>query len=187
MKMPPFAPSRPFRNEPSVLVTLPCAFSSAVLSPRYQTVPRLVLGVPVGGPLGQPAVEEEPVGDHRRPDPGDRLGPAGHRHHVARLLAVLLAVVDVDGAPRQREPGVGRSGSSYARSATPSGRADRFAAPPPSRSADCATPPPVPAAPPPPTVLCRSQVIVHLLWGWTNRGDGRTAQMNARDGKMTRG
>ena len=41
MKMPPFAPSRPFRKEPSVLVTLPCAFSSAVFSPRYQTVPCL--------------------------------------------------------------------------------------------------------------------------------------------------
>ena len=41
MKMPPCAASRPFRNEPSVLVTLPLAFSSAVFSPRYQTVPRL--------------------------------------------------------------------------------------------------------------------------------------------------
>ena len=108
MKMPPFAPSRPFRKEPSVLVTLPCAFSSAVFSPRYQTVPRLVLGVPIGRPLGQDAVQEEAV-----ETTGSARIPAiifvfrGHRHHVARLLAVLLAVVDVDRAARQREPGVG--------------------------------------------------------------------------------
>src|SRR5512147_812136 len=41
MKMPPFAPSRPAVNEPSVLITLPLEFSSAVASPRYQTVPDL--------------------------------------------------------------------------------------------------------------------------------------------------
>ena len=42
MKMPASAPPRPDWNEPSRLTTLPCRSSSAVRSPKYQTVPRLV-------------------------------------------------------------------------------------------------------------------------------------------------
>src|SRR3954447_18853095 len=40
MKTPAFAPSAPARQVPSRLVTLPAAFSSAVSSPKYQTLPR---------------------------------------------------------------------------------------------------------------------------------------------------
>src|SRR4051794_10887399 len=41
MKMPGRAPCFPAVHEPSVLVTLPCSSSSAVSSPRYQTLPAL--------------------------------------------------------------------------------------------------------------------------------------------------
>ena len=41
MRMPGCAPSRPVSQDPSRLVTLPCVFSSAVVSPKYQTFPAL--------------------------------------------------------------------------------------------------------------------------------------------------
>src|SRR3954451_15232161 len=41
MKIPARAPSTPARHDPSRLVTRPTAFSSAVASPKYQTLPRL--------------------------------------------------------------------------------------------------------------------------------------------------
>ena len=39
MKMPGFAPLVPACHDPSVLITLPAGLSSAVASPKYQTLP----------------------------------------------------------------------------------------------------------------------------------------------------
>ena len=67
------APSTPASHEPSVLTTSPSSISFES-SPRYQTFPSRVLGVPVEGVLHQLPSDGHPVAHDGRGDPHDHAG-----------------------------------------------------------------------------------------------------------------
>ena len=85
--MPGSAPSTPACHEPAVLTGFPFS-NSVVSSPKYQTLPCAVLGVPVEGVLDELALAVGAVSHHGRRDAHDRLRVSGHLDDDVLAFAV---------------------------------------------------------------------------------------------------
>ena len=102
MIIPATAPSRPACQDPSRDSTCPRSSYVAVASPKYQTLPGVVGGVPVDCLLGErPVPVPYDVAHHAGADTLDQLGPVGDVYALPQPFTVLATTQDRRGAGSQ--------------------------------------------------------------------------------------